>query len=92
MNAMYSPATLADRWGCSSQHIRNLIARGDLKAFKIGAKLYRIRGEAVEEYERCSSGLAEAAASSSPSPDADPAESVIALARIRRKRSADSMS
>jgi excisionase family DNA binding protein len=49
---VYTPALLAERWQCSKRHIRNLIARGELEAFRIGEKLLRIRVEAVEEYER----------------------------------------
>ena len=47
--AALSPIELACRWGCSRQHIYNLIKRGDIKAFKTGrhdritfAEIYRI--------------------------------------------------
>jgi excisionase family DNA binding protein len=49
---VYTPATLAERWHCSGRHIRNLINRGELKAFRLGGKLLRISAEEVEDYER----------------------------------------
>lgn len=52
MPNVYTPETLAERWCCSAKHIRNLIATGDIAAFRLGEKLLRIRGEAVEEFER----------------------------------------
>lgn len=51
----HSPSSLAARWGCSERHVRNLIERGSLKAFRLG-KLYRITLEAVGEVERCQNG------------------------------------
>ncbi|UES46521.1 helix-turn-helix domain-containing protein [Roseibium aggregatum] len=47
----YSPRTLADRWQCSENHIRNLIKRGELPALSYG-RGYRIRPETVEAIER----------------------------------------
>jgi excisionase family DNA binding protein len=49
---VYTPALLAQRWQVSERHIRNLIQRGELKAFRLGEKLLRIRVEEVEDYER----------------------------------------
>jgi excisionase family DNA binding protein len=46
----FTPETLADRWGCSSNHIRNLVNRGILRAFRAG-RLIRIPAEAVEDFE-----------------------------------------
>lgn len=46
----YTPETLAERWSCSSQHIRDLVSKGDLRAFRVG-RLIRIRPEEVERYE-----------------------------------------
>jgi hypothetical protein len=45
---VYTPRTLAQRWRCSDQHVRNLIARGELKAFRargscFGSRLKRLR-------------------------------------------------
>jgi MarR-like DNA-binding transcriptional regulator SgrR of sgrS sRNA len=34
-----SPAMLAERWLCSERHTRDMIARGELPAFKLGGKL-----------------------------------------------------
>src|SRR5690625_3032442 len=48
----YTPETLAERWSCSSQHIRDLVAAGHLRAFRVG-RLIRIRREEVERYEAC---------------------------------------
>src|ERR1700730_4121719 len=49
----YTPAALALRWQCSERHVRNLVAKGKLRAFRLGGKLIRIPIEAVEEMERC---------------------------------------
>ncbi len=48
---VYTPETLAERWLCSGRHIRSMIARGDLKGFRLGGKLLRISAEEVENYE-----------------------------------------
>ena len=45
-----TPATLAEEWGCSERMIRNLIASGELRAFRLGQKLVRIPADAAEEY------------------------------------------
>src|SRR6185312_7309843 len=50
--AAYSAAQLAERWGCSTTHIHNLIRKEQLQAFKIGT-LIRIRKEEVERVEGC---------------------------------------
>jgi excisionase family DNA binding protein len=46
----FSPETLADRWGCSSDTIRNMCRRGDLRAFRLG-RLIRIPAQEVERFE-----------------------------------------
>jgi len=66
MNEVYSPETLAERWGCTARHVRNVIAKGHLKAFRVGTML-RIRWEALEEYE-CQSGDLPALLENSASP------------------------
>ncbi|MAM38506.1 MAG: hypothetical protein CL949_08375 [Erythrobacter sp.] len=45
-----SPADLAERWGCSTTLIYDLLAAGTLRGFKLG-KLWRVPVSAVEEYE-----------------------------------------
>jgi len=47
----WTVATLADAWGCSPGHIKNLIKRGDLRCFRVG-NLIRITNE---EKARCES-------------------------------------
>lgn len=47
----YSVASLAERWGCSERHIRDLIAVGDLPAFRLGAKHLRIAARDVQAWE-----------------------------------------
>ncbi len=49
---IYTPETLAQRWGCSSNNAPNLIKRGELSAFRLGARLPRVGLAAVEAYER----------------------------------------
>lgn len=48
----YSVVTLAERWGCTEGHVRNLIRRHELRCFRLGDKLIRILAEDVERYER----------------------------------------
>lgn len=48
----FTAETLAERWGCSTNHVRNLVHRGQLRAFRIGARLLRIPADAVDEYEQ----------------------------------------
>ena len=56
---IYTPEMVADMWGCSAQHVRNLINRGELRAMRLGSRLIRIPAKAVEDYEQCAStGLA----------------------------------
>ncbi|MEG3348366.1 helix-turn-helix domain-containing protein [Novacetimonas sp. GS1] len=43
-------ADVASTWGCSHQHVRNLIKRGELPAIRIGS-LFRIRPDDVVAYE-----------------------------------------
>jgi excisionase family DNA binding protein len=63
----YTPRTLADRWNCSERHVRNMIADGELPAFRLGGKLLRIRSEDVEKIE-CQSGASADCGESSASP------------------------
>ena len=51
LSSVYSVATLADRWGCGTDAVYSLIRSGDLRAFKVGGKLLRIRMDEVERYE-----------------------------------------
>lgn len=39
---VYTPETLAKRWRCSANHVRNMIKCGDLAAFRSGGRLLRI--------------------------------------------------
>ena len=48
----YTPDTLADRWGCSGEKVRQLVKQGQLRGFRIG-RMIRIPVSAVEEYEQC---------------------------------------
>ncbi|WP_408886836.1 helix-turn-helix domain-containing protein [Lichenicola cladoniae] len=47
----YRVRDLADRWACSAGKVRSLIASGQLPAFRIGTKMFRIPIAAVVEYE-----------------------------------------
>lgn len=48
---VYTPTTLAERWKCSAQVIRNMIKRGDLPAHRYGEKMVRIMGADVAAHE-----------------------------------------
>jgi excisionase family DNA binding protein len=47
-----TPDLLADRWQVSAETIRQLVRRGELRAFKVG-RMFRIPMEVIEEYEAC---------------------------------------
>jgi excisionase family DNA binding protein len=49
--SVFSVATLAQHWGCGSDTVYSLIRSGDLRAFKLGGKLLRIRADEVERFE-----------------------------------------
>src|SRR6185437_9014082 len=48
----YSSEELAEHWGCSAQHIRDLVRSGALRSFRVG-RLIRIPAIAVDEFEKC---------------------------------------
>ena len=48
----FTTEELAERWHCSTQHIRNLARGGHLTSFRVG-RLIRI---SAEEVERCEQG------------------------------------
>ncbi|WP_455960559.1 helix-turn-helix domain-containing protein [Methylorubrum aminovorans] len=48
---VYTPETLAKRWRCSANHVRNMVKRGDLPAFRSGGRLLRIRTADVISHE-----------------------------------------
>jgi excisionase family DNA binding protein len=50
MAKVFSPATLASRWGCSERHIRRLIQDEELASFRAGT-LIRIKASDVLEHE-----------------------------------------
>lgn len=51
-STIFTPKMLAARWGVGLTHVHARIKSGELRAFKIGARLYRVRRDALEEYER----------------------------------------
>lgn len=79
VNRPLLPREVAERWGCSERHVRDLIASGQLGHFRVGERLLRIPAAAVEEYERCQS----VEAVSTPPPNS-PADAVSAAVRKRR--------
>lgn len=64
---IYTPSTLAEKWECSSQHIRNLCRSGELPFYRLGGKLIRIKAEDVEDFE-CRTGVSQDLEESSASP------------------------
>lgn len=47
---VYTPATLATRWGVSKGYVEKRLKNGELPHFRIG-QLYRIRPDVVAEFE-----------------------------------------
>ena len=62
--SVFTPASLAERWECSERHVRNLISTGELRSFRLGGKLLRIRKEDVESFECQNGGLPDSEESS----------------------------
>jgi len=62
----YSPETLADRWGCSSEKVRLMCRSGELSSFRLG-KLIRVPATEVERYE-CQNIPSPSTEENSPSP------------------------
>lgn len=50
-NIPFTPETLALRWQCSPQHIRDLVNKNRLPSFRVG-RLYRVPYDAVIEFEK----------------------------------------
>jgi excisionase family DNA binding protein len=46
----FSPESLAERWACSAEKVRQMFHRGELAGFRLG-KLIRISAAEVERYE-----------------------------------------
>ena len=44
----FTPETLADRWGCSAETVRQLVKAGRLRGFRVG-RMFRIPAVAVED-------------------------------------------
>lgn len=84
LHDVFTPETLARRWICSARHVRNLINEGQLKSFRLGGKLLRIHARDVEEFETCSGDLENIGDNGQRSPELEPAENVMRLARIER--------
>lgn len=49
---VYTISELADRWRVSRHTITAAIRAGRLRAFKVGARVYRIRRDEVFRYEQ----------------------------------------
>ncbi len=50
MNKPFTPEILADRWQCSAETVRQMVARGELRGFRVG-RMIRIPADAVEDLE-----------------------------------------
>ena len=95
---VYTPAALAREWACSERHIRNLVAAGQLRAFRLGGKLLRIPEDAVQEFMLCQTTASDGSTDASASPGGLPASDTVTrlepLARARlsalRRRSTPS--
>lgn len=48
----FTPETLAERWGCSGETVRQMVRSGQLPGFRVG-RMIRIPANAVEEHEKC---------------------------------------
>jgi excisionase family DNA binding protein len=82
----FSPETLAERWGCSAEKVRQMVHRGELRGFRLG-KLIRIKAIEVERYE-CSQLRETNTFNSSPTGGSLPSqldvEKIVAESRLAR--------
>ena len=81
-----TPEQLAEKWECSPNHVRNLIKRGELRAWRLGSRLLRIPPDAIEEFERCRQTTASDGSKETTSSHGGKAESVIAIACLREMK------
>ena len=96
--SVFTPAALAREWSCSERHIRNLVATGQLRAFRLGGKLLRIPEDAVQEFMQwqttASDGSMDASASPGGATESDTVTRLEPLTRARlnglRRRSTQS--
>ena len=85
----FTPDALADRWGVSSETVRQLIKRGDLPGFRVG-RMFRIPAQAVEDFEQCqtsaSDGSEAASASTGETTQQDDGSAIVLRQAPERKR------
>lgn len=81
MRSAYTPDELAERWGCSGNHVRAMIRSNKLPAFRLG-KLYRVPISAVEEYEACASTASPSTEENGPSPEKEARRAASLAARL----------
>lgn len=51
MSEVFTVADLCERWKCCRRTVHEAIHSGELKAFRLGKRTYRVTLEAVREYE-----------------------------------------
>ncbi|NOX39749.1 MAG: excisionase family DNA-binding protein [Alphaproteobacteria bacterium] len=81
----FTPDSLADRWECSAETIRQMIKRGELQGFRVG-RMIRIPYSAVEELECQTSASVDCAAVSASIGRRMASESVINLRHAPERR------
>ncbi|TPW26838.1 helix-turn-helix domain-containing protein [Pararhizobium mangrovi] len=85
MADVYTPRTLAAEMACSERHVRNLIASGQLRAFRFGGKLLRIPKDAVEEFIECQNTVSGSSEEDgAPSDTSRANDSAVRLVRLTR--------
>jgi hypothetical protein len=86
MPRVFTPAALAKTWCCSERHIRNLVAAGELRAFRLGGKLLRITAEEAENFQ-CRNTASDGSTADSASPGgAEESGTVTRLEPLARAR------
>lgn len=46
----FTPDTLAERWQCSAETVRQMLRDGRLRGFRVG-RMFRLPADAVDDYE-----------------------------------------
>ena len=47
----YTAAAIAKRWGCSQDIVRRMLHSGELRGFRVGSRLMRVRADELAAHE-----------------------------------------
>jgi hypothetical protein len=79
----YTPESLGERWSCSPEAVRKMLASERIKGFKLG-KLWRIPAHEVQRIEACETSISDDTEASTPQSGTtkQDVDNVVRLARM----------